>query len=144
MRKTSREKGARSHADSVLRAQIGSKLRPVLKQKRWSQQRAATELGITRVALNRALNGKATPRSETLARMCDKLDVTFKIGNKELGARDFWVPGLNTDADRPEQFPLPLDTPVVITSEGKALEVRASRKSSEGQVEFHIILRNTA
>jgi transcriptional regulator with XRE-family HTH domain len=135
---------ARSHTDMALRAQIGTKIKPILNEKKLNQTAAAKEIGIHRTAFNRALNGKATPSSEILAKICDVFGVTFEIGGKEFGARDFRPRKAARTPELSKNYVLPFDSSIQLSAGTEILEVTATRRKAADEVEFRIVVKRAS
>jgi transcriptional regulator with XRE-family HTH domain len=128
------------YIDTELRSQIGLQLRGRLKEKKLSQEKAAELAGVHRTAFSRYVNGRATPRGEALARLCDVFDLNIQIGKKRLTAKDLKLPARETDAHY--QYTLPFDQPLVFQVGGGALAFEITRKPAARQLELVIRFKN--
>ena len=134
-----------SYVDEVLRAEIGLKLRVRLKELKLTQEEAAARVKVHRTAFNRYLNGKATPRGEMLAKLCDEFGLTLRVGAKDLCARDFSKRKPERDgAERGRQYELAFGQPIVFQVENGAVTFEIKRKPSTRQVELTVRFTNPA
>ena len=133
-----------SYIDRQLRNEIGKTVRAKLEKLGLSQEQAAKLLGINRTALNRALNGHSTPRGEVLAKMCDVLKVSIRVGDKELCATDFQrrLPDEEPGAE-PRQYTLLFDEPIHLRTEAGTITLEVGRKPNSEDLELRVRLSQT-
>jgi len=129
-----------NYIDITLRAQIGFQLRARLKEKHLTQGAAAKLARVHRTAFNRYLNGKATPRGEALARLCQIFDLSLRIGNKDLTAKDFALPAQKSEEHY--QYTLPLDQPLVFQVGNGAVSLEITKKPATQQLELVVRFKN--
>jgi transcriptional regulator with XRE-family HTH domain len=124
------------YVDQELRNQIGVKLRARIKELKLTQDKAAGRAGVHRTAFNRYLNGRATPRGEMLAKLCDEFDLTLRVGGKDLRATDFLSrkPHQSVAAES-HQYTLPLGQPLIFQTNNGAVSLEISRKPESNQLE---------
>lgn len=118
-------KGRRS--DPKFRAEVAKKFRQVMKERGWSQARAARELGVKRQAFHQYVRGATTPRADVLARACINWGITLGYRGHVFGKEAF-----DTTSTPPDVKPVQLnlfDDPQVLRN--RHVEVKIGSKGTD-------------
>jgi transcriptional regulator with XRE-family HTH domain len=131
-----------SYIDQALRSEIGLKLRALLKQRHLTQEQAAKLVNVHRTAFNRYLMGRATPRGEMLAKLCDEFGLTVRIGGKDLCAKDFprskGGRGSKEGDHESRQYDLEFGRPLVFQAGDGSVSVEITKRPASQELQMTV------